>query len=240
MLRKNIQSSTQHVTKSTSRAGGLMQKRVVVLCERQNRYRLKSQRMCLRGLPTTALRIKQNYLWIKSLAASSSVFKATLGNLKHKNVLCISPWRRCYAYVHWLLKCWVDCGIEESSASETTYSITRRAIHMHRKLLASACEFAMWAPACECAKNHLEVLSLSHALLTSLQAISLRASNSWLSFKSFANAGNRWYERCFLFPFHNITNWQRCLAFPLRISQFRCAKVLASFLVCVFKAFTAL
>ena len=100
------------------------------------------------------------------------------------------------------------------------YSITRRAVHMHQKLVASACEFATWAPACECAKNHLEVLSLSHALLTSLQAISVRTSNSWLSFKSFASADNRWFERCFLFPFHNITNWQRCLAFPLRISQF--------------------
>jgi len=97
--------------------------------------------------------------------------------------------------------------------------ITRRAVHMHRKLVASACKFAMWAPACECAKNHLEVLSLSHALLTSLQAISVRTSNSWLSFKSFASADNRWFERCFLFPFHNTTNWQRCLAFPLRISQ---------------------
>ena len=112
-------------------------------------------------------------------------------------------------------------------------------IHMHRKLVAPACEFAMRAPACECAMNHLEVLSLSHVLLTSLQAISVRASNSRLSFKSFASAHNRWYERCFLFPFHNITNWQRCLAFPPRISQFveRCVKVLASFLVCVFKAF---
>ena len=61
-----------------------MKKRAVVLCETQNRYRRKSQRMFLRVLPTTALRIKHNHLWIKSLAASSSVFKATLGNLKHK------------------------------------------------------------------------------------------------------------------------------------------------------------
>ena len=108
--------------------------------------------------------------------------------------------------------------------------IARRAIHMHRKLVARACE---------CAMNHLEVLSLSQALLTPLQAISVRVSNSWLSFKSFASADKRWYERCFLFPFHNITNWKRCLAFPPRISQFveRCVKVLASFLVCVFKAF---
>ena len=45
---------------------------------------LKVSVCVLRVLPTTALRIKQNHLWIKSLAASSSVFKATLGNLKHK------------------------------------------------------------------------------------------------------------------------------------------------------------
>jgi len=81
MLRKTIQSSTQHVTKSASRAGGLMQKRAIVLCERQNRYRRKNQHVSLRVLPTTALRIKQNHLWKKSVAVGSSVGKPTLGNL---------------------------------------------------------------------------------------------------------------------------------------------------------------
>jgi len=56
--------------------------------------------------------------------------------------------------------------------------------------------------------HRLKTGSLSLTLLTPLQAISLRASNTRLSFKSFASADNRWYERCFLFPFHNITNWQ--------------------------------
>jgi len=55
------------------------------------------------------------------------------------------------------------------------WHITHRAIHIYRKLVAPACEFAMWAPACDCAENHLDVLSLSYVLLTPLQAISVKA-----------------------------------------------------------------